>query len=283
MRIILTLLCRNEADIIATTIQHHLDQGIDLIIATDNGSTDCTVEILEKFVQRGCLHLIHEYEHTHDQAIWVTRMAQLAWQQYEAEWIIHCDADEFWWTKEKNIKHELSQVPSNIEALSIERFNFLPPPNQLQPAAPFHQIQTIRERKSFNNLGNPLPSKICHRGRDGIFVGDGNHKLIRNHQSINTIPWQSLEILHFPVRSYEQFEQKICDGATALERNSRIDSNVGLTWRSIYHNHFKKGTLPAYYNSLRPDPEALAEQLSNGTLVIDRRLQREMAQQRTRQ
>jgi len=283
MRIILTLLCRNEADIIATTIEHHLIQGIDFIIATDNGSTDSTVEILERYVKIGCLHLIHEDEHTHDQAVWVSRMAQLAWEQYEAEWIIHCDADEFWWPTERNIKHELSQVPSTIEALAIERFNFLPPPNQVQDTAPFYQLQTIRERKSFNNLGNPLPSKVCHRGQDGIFVGDGNHKLMRNHQLIHPIPWQSLEILHFPVRSYRQFEQKIHDGATALERNSRVDANVGLTWRNIYNNHFKKGTLPAYYDSLRPDSEALAEQLSNGTLVIDHRLQQEMAQQRTKQ
>lgn len=278
MSIVLTLLCRNEADIIATTVEHHLNQGIDFIIATDNGSTDGTAEILERYAQQGCLHLIHEDEHTHDQAVWVSRMAQLAWKLYGAEWIIHCDADEFWWPKEKNIKHELSQVPKSIEALAIERFNFLPPPYQPQNTAPFHQVQTIRECKSFNNLGNPLPSKVCHRGQDGIFVSDGNHKLIRDHQPIKIIPWQSLEILHFPVRSYGQFEQKICDGVAALERNSRIDPNVGLTWRHLYHNHFKNGTLPAYYNSLRPAPSALAEQLSSGILVNDHRLQKEMLQ-----
>ena len=37
MQLAMTLLCRNEADIIASTIRFHLDRGIDVMIVTDNG------------------------------------------------------------------------------------------------------------------------------------------------------------------------------------------------------------------------------------------------------
>ena len=38
--LVLTLLCRDEADILDSMLRFHLAQGVDRIIATDNGSVD---------------------------------------------------------------------------------------------------------------------------------------------------------------------------------------------------------------------------------------------------
>ena len=38
----------NEADIIETTVRYHLDQGLGAVYIIDNGSTDGTLEILER-------------------------------------------------------------------------------------------------------------------------------------------------------------------------------------------------------------------------------------------
>mgnify|MGYP001341806789 CR=1 FL=1 len=45
-RIIMTLLVRNEQDVIAENILFHYHQGVDAFIVMDNLSTDATVEIL---------------------------------------------------------------------------------------------------------------------------------------------------------------------------------------------------------------------------------------------
>jgi hypothetical protein len=46
MKLVMTLLVRNEADIIEANLDYHLAQGVDFVIVTDHGSSDETVELL---------------------------------------------------------------------------------------------------------------------------------------------------------------------------------------------------------------------------------------------
>ena len=54
MKLVMTLLVRNEADIVDAQIAFHLNAGVDFVIATDNRSNDGTTEILERY-ERGRL------------------------------------------------------------------------------------------------------------------------------------------------------------------------------------------------------------------------------------
>lgn len=273
MRLALTLLCRNEQDVIKSTIEFHLRHGVDLIIATDNGSVDDTPQILETYQQQGVLHLLHEPSHTHDQAVWVTRMARMAASDFEADWVINTDADEFWWPRSGNLKAELAALPIDAQALQVERLNFLPPPSDSDPRLPFHQRQTIRERHSLNSLGRPLPAKVCHRGHQFIEVKDGNHAVSLEGRTVQGLTSDRIEILHFPIRSYEQLERKIREGANALERNQRVSPQVGRTWRHLYKDVLLEGMLPEYYASLQPS----RSRLESGELIEDHRLQADLA------
>ena len=53
MKLVMTLLVRDEADIVDAQIAFHLDAGIDYVVATDNRSQDGTTEILERYEQEG--------------------------------------------------------------------------------------------------------------------------------------------------------------------------------------------------------------------------------------
>ena len=80
MKIVMTLMVRDEADIIDTLIKFHLASGVDFIVATDHDSADGTSEILERYAAGGVLHrlAVSSPVKAKRQAEWVTRMARMA-------------------------------------------------------------------------------------------------------------------------------------------------------------------------------------------------------------
>jgi hypothetical protein len=95
MKLVLTVLARDEVDVIDAQLGFHLNAGVDYVIATDNNSQDGTTEILEEYEREGVVHLIREPAEGLRQGEWVTRMARLAAVEFGADWVINSDADEF--------------------------------------------------------------------------------------------------------------------------------------------------------------------------------------------
>lgn len=271
MNVVLTILCRNEADIIADVIEFHLNCGVDFVIATDNASNDGTTDILLEYQKRGYLHYISEPEFTHDQAVWVTHMARMAAVEFNADWVINTDADEFWWPANGSLKETFAAVTADIDVLEVNRTNFVP---VLHEAGSYLERMTVRETCSYNSLGAPLPPKVCHRGYANINVADGNHSVTRAcNTPIVATSNHGLEILHFPLRTYQQFENKIHFGTEALMRNCRANAiGAGGTWRYLYDEYYQKGKLPDYYKSQCPNDAEIVKGLADGRYVFDCRL-----------
>ena len=111
------------------------------------------------------MSLFEEGSHTHDQAIWVSRMADFACRKLKADWLIHSDADEFWWCDKSSIRDGLAECPDSYRALRVERSNFLPPVGGIHSAdGAFWDRQLRRQVESVNSLGRPLPPK-CVTGQ----------------------------------------------------------------------------------------------------------------------
>ena len=58
MKLVQTLVVRDEADIVDDQIAYHLNAGVDFVIATDHASPDGTTEILERYARDGILRRI---------------------------------------------------------------------------------------------------------------------------------------------------------------------------------------------------------------------------------
>jgi hypothetical protein len=268
MELVMTLLVRDEADIVSSNIDFHLDQGVDFIIAMDNLSVDGTTEILRAYERRGVLHYIHQADDDYAQHCWVTTMARLAYAEFAADWVINNDADEFWYPEHGDLKQVLYAVPTSCDAVAVERVNF--PPRPMAEADFFADVMVVRERQSVNALGRLLPGKVCHRAFADIEVEQGNHGVRRDGHELAAEP-SPITILHFPVRSYRQFANKIAKGGAAYKRNTHLPVEMGSTWRHLY-KVWQRGELEAYYQSLVADEVTVERGLREGRFVLDERV-----------
>jgi hypothetical protein len=75
----MTLLVRNEEDIIAQNILYHFSQGISAFLVMDNLSTDSTLSILYRLSRIIPVVIYHQNDDTYDQSRWVTGMARDAY------------------------------------------------------------------------------------------------------------------------------------------------------------------------------------------------------------
>jgi hypothetical protein len=267
MKLVMTVLVRDNSDLIEHHIRYHLAQGVDFFVVTDNGSVDGSREILERFRQQGVMHIIDEPEDTFSQNVWVTRMSQYAHETLRADWIIHSDADEFWWTEPGTLRDLFSEYGMEIEQVSAERKNFLPSAN---PRAPFWEQMIYREIVSLNASGYPLPSKVAHRARSGVVVGMGNHTIPQGFDS-EIMPEPALTIFHFPYISFEQLQTKIRLGGAALERNTSLPPQAAYTWRELF-SLYKENKLEDWYQSI-PKLETHGDLgVTEGKVVVDTRL-----------
>jgi hypothetical protein len=268
-RIVMTLLCRDEEDIIGYNIAYHLAQGVDFVIATDNASQDRTPLVLERFARQGKLHLIREPSLTHDQAVWVTRMARMAARRFDADWVINNDADEFWLSRAGTLRSALEAVARDAECLAVPHFDMMPPRN---PEAKFFEAMLIRRADGQTVYGRPLQTNVCHRAHPDIRVADGNHYVTRRGRRLEERSDHPLEFLHFPLRSAGQLERKIRQGSEALAANPRLGRGTGGHWQKVYRDYFLRGRLADYYGERAPSSEQIAAGLASGAFAEETRI-----------
>jgi hypothetical protein len=269
MKLVVTVLARDEADVIDAQVAFHLNAGADLVIATDNNSQDGTTEILRAYEREGCLRLIHEPAEGLRQSEWVTRMARLAATEFAADWVINTDADEFWWPRGESLTEVLAAVPKRYGVVEAFWRSFVPRPDDGQlfaerMTARLTQQAPINDPSSFYR---PV-TKVAHRADPRVVVGRGNHGLVGS-SLLPLRTWHPLEVLHFPLRSRAQWQRKVeLHGVAFTEHIERAGTGYHLRG----YDALQSGRIEEQHSSLVVDGEALARGLEDGTLAVDTRL-----------
>jgi Glycosyl transferase family 2 len=265
MKLVMTLLARDEADIVDAQIAFHLNAGVDFVIATDNRSQDGTTEILERYERAGVLYLIREEGDDMRQGPWVTRMARSAATDFGADWVINSDADEFWWPRGGSLKDVLALVPERFGVVRGCWRHFLPRPDD---GKFFAERMTVRlNRPAFPSDKRTIfhaHQKVAHRAHPEAAIEEGNHNVL----GVPLEPvraWHPLEVLHFSMRSPAQIAMK-ADGGWHRS-NVKPTLHVALLREALV-----EGRIAEFYDSLAITHEALYRGLANGTLALDTRL-----------
>jgi hypothetical protein len=266
MKLVMTLLVRDEADIVDAQIAFHLDAGVDVVVATDNRSEDATTEILERYAREGHVHLIRESGDDLRQTEWVTRMAQLAATELGADWVLNTDADEFWWPRGGDFRALFATIPDRFGVVRGAWRNFVPRPDDERF---FAERMTARLCvPSFHPHPLSTHFKSAHRGVPDVRVGRGNHEAFGTGL-VALRGWYPIEILHFPVRSLAHCMRKYVTQFVALERNAEkgIPGHMAEAYEA-----YRAGRLEKFYAPLVVSDDELARGVEQGDLAVDTRL-----------
>lgn len=252
-KLIMTLLVRDEEDILENNICFHLNQGVDYIVATDNGSVDGSREILEKYSKKGVLSYQVIADNTYEQSKWVSAMARKAREEYGATHLFHCDADEFWYSKAGNIKKHL---PNADEVFYVSLLNYIPPKIDICSFS-FSNFKFAVNKPGKYPLENPVSSCILlykyprkvltPSGFDSVYMG--NHDVIKGPEVKKIDLGNELIIHHFSIRNYRHFEKKVVNGGIAYENNPDQNPKLGWHWKKWY-SLYKRGLLKEEYMKL---------------------------------
>jgi hypothetical protein len=291
----MALKVRDEGDILEANLRYHHAIGVDHFVVTDNGSTDETPEILRRYVDAGLAHVIHEpgADLRKRGADWLTNMARFAAAELQADWVLHTDADEFWWPLQGTLAEALAAIPERYGVVVVPRTEFVGRPDG---AGSFVERLTVRESRA------RLQPKVAHRaepdvvvldrgGHDVAVAGPGGdlaetlrppgrpvHRTTRDPEGSDSArvadetrlvwaPRWPVRIFHFPVRSSAQFKRR-----TEIAIFEGRFPDWGRFRR--LREQFEEGRVEELYAELLWDDDAVAAGIREGQLVRDERVAR---------
>lgn len=261
-RLIMTLLVKNEEDMLEENLLFHKAMGVDSFIITDNNSTDRTPEIIREYQQKGWItEVIEEKATNYEQKEWVNRMIWKAKTIYGADWIINADADELWYSPSGNLKNEMSITNANV--LNCELRSVYP-----EEEKPFWQwnktVKAVADPGKYDlscySLFERQNKKVIHRAAGYLQISMGNHK-------VTMFPKRSIDsdirVYHYNIRGKRQFLEKMINGGKQLEQHK--GRHGGRHWRYFYQL-YKEGKLEAEYD--RVIGTAYFEQLCRDGIIL---------------
>ena len=228
----MTILVKNEIDIIEKNIRFHAKKGVDSFVVMDNNSTDGTREKLEELKKEFEITIIDE-KGTYNQAKWMTKLTHIARKKYNPTWLIPNDADEFW-ISQNNLKDSL---PKKGAVLTVDRFNFLLyegltswDKSEYRVENPvFYRKNTQLGSEKISIILTKISPKVIIKPKGLLWIRGGNHKALhlfnirdyfKHYDKIKR--FNKIRVFHFPIRSFEQFKKNIENRKKLLQKGAKM-------------------------------------------------------------
>lgn len=246
-RLAMTLVTRNESDILERFFQFNKAMGVDLFIVTDNGSTDRTPEILRKYEQAGWIAKTFSDMGPYTQVAFVDRMIRFISDNDLAEWVINSDTDEFWVPRTGNLKDKLARTRANV--ISCRLHNVVPL-NQADPM--LNVLAVVRPEKidaGSMSIFSPNYNKVIHRIKGYSRIHQGNHNVAIRRKSVDLA--DDIFVLHYAVRSFAHFKSKFENLMREVKLGTHAEEykrrrQLGMSPEQIFEDYLHLGGLKRY-------------------------------------
>lgn len=249
-RLVMTILVKDESDIIEANIRTHARLGVDAFVVMDNNSSDGTSEILKK-LQHEFEIIVIEEKGLYNQAKWMMRLAHIAKKELKADWVISNDADEFWIPQnELSLKENLAFKGS---VLTSQRYNMLLHEGIKHWSESCYRVENpiyYAKEKQLNSeklsiVLTKIGPKTIINPHGLLWLRGGNHKALHianlkdyfssGYDKIKR--FNDISVFHYPIRSYEQFERNIKNRKNLLESGEKVSMGPHYKrWVKIYND-----------------------------------------------
>ena len=272
--VVLTLLVRDDDDVLDANLRHHLDLGVDHVLAVDHASRDGSPDILEAYRRDGVLTSTREEGAVLRSSAWRTTMARRALAEHGAAWVVNPDPDELLWPLGGSLRGVLADVPPGVDAVRLSRPDFLP---SRTDEGSFLDRMLVREA-----TGHDL-QKVAFRTRPDLVVGPGATS-VDAQGSLVLAPYCIGRLMHFRHRGPRPFAKSLAnqlttrlgddDGPLVAEKAQKyLGRRTDITIDEV-REAWQDGTLEELYPRLvhLEDDASIAEGLRSGRLVVDPRI-----------
>jgi hypothetical protein len=126
VKLVQTLVVRDDADAADAQIAFQLTAGVDFVIALVAEEHASAAAILEPYERHGYLRLLRERVDADTR----TRIARLAATEHSADWVINSDPNEFWWPRGESLKDVLAPIPPRYTIVQALRRELVSQPGE---------------------------------------------------------------------------------------------------------------------------------------------------------
>jgi hypothetical protein len=257
MKLVAVSVVKNEADIIEAFVRH-TRAWADWHLVFDHASTDGTREILGRLVAEGLpLRLYTDDALGNLQQFRSNHLARLAVEEFEADWVVPLDADEFVVAPGgRNALEDFLRRSGPAEPVSLPMANYYP--TRDEDATEPNPVLRIVHRASLAGASRKVMIPATLARDPAIAAGKGNHRLYRNDTAVPDRPApEGFQLAHFAFRSLGQQVMRV---ATAeLQKLQRGRAHAGLD------THYRLG-----FQLLADDPGRFVETIYSSPSTLTR-------------
>jgi len=234
----------NESDFLPISINYHRQLGIKKFIIMDLGSTDNTFEVLDQEARHGDIEILTATTRNIADGRYYSRMIEALNARKDLDFAFLLDADELLAPRDGRLEPFLAAFSGDVGR--IFRRNALStaplPPTRAETAASLSAYTHVVR------YGLTVPQDIDGRlalASPWILTHDGPKTVVRlpclgrpevgNHGvdgvSQRDVPIDDITIIHYPVRSVEQFKEKLREARYVLGLHPEASPIISWHWR----------------------------------------------------
>ena len=191
----------------------------------------------------------------YEQSRYMTRLLQMAVDQFGADWVAPLDADEFIEVEDgTTLAEALSGQENRLLSMAWNNFEWRPEYENDPERNPVIRQRLRRPaRPDQNKL--LVPAGLVDETTQLL---QGNHFLIRDGRQLTPRPIQSISLGHFPIRSVDQYACKIAIGYLQYVAMPNWNRNIGFHYIEPFQA-LLKGGLEALKKRMVMDSRRLLE------------------------